>query len=89
MSDPVEMSGGDFAAWAEQTYGVDFDDVRAWDMFRDPTDATRMPFDFEVSNEGTIPADLYNTLVARKTARVIQPRAPFVPTPDRWDFDGE
>lgn len=84
---PVEMSGGDFADWAERTFGVDYDNVRLWDMLK--RDNPTMPFDFETAKGGEIPTELREILIARKAARVIQPRVPFVPTPDRWDFDGE
>lgn len=89
MADPINMQRGEFVDWAVQTFGVDEDNVSFWDMQRNLDSKNPMPTDFEVSQEGTIPAELYTILVARKAVRPAPIRTPFVPTPDRWDFDGE
>lgn len=65
----IEMDRGTFAEWAEQTFGVSYDNVSLWDMMRDLNSSARMPEGFEVSSDGDIPAALYDILVARKTHR--------------------
>lgn len=65
----IEMSGGDFAEWAEQTYGVDYDNVSFWDMQRNLDSKKQMPEGFEVGDTNSIPAELYDLLIARKAYR--------------------
>jgi hypothetical protein len=59
---PVDMGGGDFAEWAEKTYGIDYDDISLLDMLR--------TLDTQIAEQPTtrksIPADLRDILLARK-----------------------
>lgn len=64
----IEMRSGDFAEWAEETFGVDYDNVAMWDMARD-MNGMSMPEGFEIGQGSTIPAALYDLLIARKAHR--------------------
>lgn len=84
----VEMEMGEFADWAVERFGVDYDSVMFWDMLRDLDSKKRMPEGFEVSENGKIPAALYDLLVARKQNRVTV-KSPNVPAPGRpseWEL---
>lgn len=63
----VEMDAYTFAYWAE-SQGYDYDDVRLWDMQSD-LDSKKLPEGFEVNQNGTIPSELRDLLVARKAHR--------------------
>lgn len=90
MTNPIEMERGEFVDWAVQAFGVDEDDVSFWDMQRDLDSKKPMPTDFEVSQEGVIPTELYTILIARKAARPAPIRKPFVVTdkPSEWEARG-
>ncbi len=69
MTNPIEMDANTFVDWAEQEFGVDYDDVSLWDMQADLSSTMRMPTEFEIGTGGKIPAALYDILVARKASR--------------------
>lgn len=85
--EPVNMNRAAFVDWAVQAFGVDEDDVSFWDMARDLDSTKKMPLDFEVSANGTIPAALYDVLQARKAVRPASIRVPFKSTPDRSEWE--
>ena len=68
MENTITMDAGQFADWAE-AQGYDYDDVSLWDMLADLNNKKRMPAEFEISEKGAIPAELYDILAARKAAR--------------------
>ena len=72
----INLNAGQFADWAE-AQGYDYDDVCFWDMLADMNGKARMPEGFEVSDKGSIPAELYDILLARKAARVTIARPAF------------
>lgn len=80
----IEMEVGEFADWAVEQFGVDYDDVMLWDMLRDLDGKSRMSGDWEIGtrSDGDIPAELYDLLIARKQGRVTV-KSPNVPTPVR------
>ena len=77
--DHITQDAGSFADWAEIEFGVDYDDVRMWDMLAE-LDAPRSGLLAEQPNAKTIPAALRDILIARKAARVVTPRQPFKST---------
>lgn len=85
----IELDAGRFADWAE-AQGYDYDDVCLWDMLSDLGGKTRMPAEFEISGNGAIPAELYDILLARKSARVQVARPAFDGSIkySEWDLRG-
>lgn len=77
----VEMEVGEFADWAVERFGVDYDNVMFWDLLRDLSGKSRMSGDFAYNTQGGgIPAELYDLLVARKAVRVTRPAQQPLPT---------
>ncbi len=85
MDEQINMGAGEFAEWAQDRFGIDYDDVRMWDMLKD-LNAPHGAILAEQPDAGTIPDELRSILLARKEARVIEPRKPFVPTPDHDEW---
>lgn len=85
----TRMDAGEFADWAVERFGVDYDNVMFWDMLRDLSGNKRMPEGFEVDTSGDIPAHLYDLLMARKATHTPSPRTEdeartLVQQPEPW-----
>lgn len=82
----IEMDGGAFAEWAEQEYGVDYDDVCLWDMLASLDGRPGELLSEQPASK--IPSGLRDILIARKAARPAPRPAPRLHTREfsEWEL---